>query len=458
MQLNFKPRKRLLTRMFLTSLSLIASVGFGLAWMINILHAQNSYTQETVQLIAEIPQVAAELREHDLIPDTSAWLEENNKQERYVMASCDVNFNQVWTSSLAVGRGLFDTCDRFNEIRNDAPPYYLTLSDDNGYFVYMLAVQISGIHYNLLVMKDAAKLEQEYDKFSKRTYIRLALVLMLALILLISAAYWGMRPLVRMQDELQSINEGKSKALSEGYPVELEGVTQALNQLLVQSSAQQQRYQNAMNDLAHSLKTRLAAVHAITDDATLGKQASSEKIMEQISQMDQLVKYQLKRAMLGRKGLKHEQTPVAPMVEQLAQMLFKIYRDKQVNFNADIDARLMFPGDKGDLMELCGNLMENAFRLCIGQVRVSARYLQRDEIKSEADKGEFELLVEDDGPGIEDKLRQKILERGVRADTQSQGQGIGLAVCHEIVTSYSGTLSIETSVLEGACFRIRVPA
>ena len=126
MQLRLKFKKRLLTRMFLTSLSIITLVGFGLAWMVNILHAQNSYNEETAQLIAEIPQVAAELREHDLIPDTSAWLEENNKQERYVIASCDDKFKQVWTSSLAVDRGVFDTCERFNEIRNDSPPYYLT--------------------------------------------------------------------------------------------------------------------------------------------------------------------------------------------------------------------------------------------------------------------------------------------------------------------------------------------
>ncbi|WP_041410262.1 sensor histidine kinase [Shewanella amazonensis] len=448
MRFKLKPKRRLLTRMYLTSLSIITLVGFGLAWMVNILHAQNSYNEETAQLIAEIPQVAAELREHDLIPDTSAWLEENRKGERYVMASCDDRFKQVWTSAMAVDRGLFDTCERFADIKNDSPPYYLTLSDTRGYYIYMLSVEIAKVHYNLLVMKDAEKLEQEYDKFSRRTYFRLALVLVLALILLVSAAYWGMRPLVRMREELKSIADGKAKSLSDGYPVELEGVTQALNQLLQQSSAQQERYQNAMNDLAHSLKTRLAAVHAILDDKALHQQEVSEKVMEQVSQMDHLVKYQLKRAMLGRKGLKQEQTQLLPLVNQLSQMLFKIYRDKDVQFSTRILPLLQFPGDKGDLMELCGNLMENAFRLCISTVRVSA------EIN---DKGEFELRVEDDGPGVAESLRQKILERGVRADTHSPGQGIGLAVCHEIVQSYNGTLTIEESNLEGAMFRIRIP-
>ncbi len=446
--LNFKPKKRLLTRMFLTSLSIIALVGFTLAWLVNLLHAQNNYNEETAQLIAEIPKVAAELKEHDLIPETSEWLDENNTPERYIIASCDKNFKQVWTSSLAVDKGLFDTCERFDEIRNDSPPYYLNLADNKGYFVYLLSVEIARSQYNLLVMKDAEKLEKEMDKFSRRTYFRLGLVLALALVLLISAGYWGMRPLVRMRNELDSVNSGKSTGLSQDYPVELEGVTQALNQLLLQSSAQQQRYQNAMNDLAHSLKTRLAAVHAITDDATLDRQATSEKIMEQVSQMDQLVMYQLKRAMLGRKGLKQEQTQVAPLVNQLSQMLFKVYRDKQVEFTANIPIEHVFPGDKGDLMELCGNLMENAFKLCISQVRVSASY---------NDAGEFELIVEDDGQGVEESIRKKIIERGVRADTQKAGQGIGLAVCNEIVTSYNGKLSIETSELEGAKFRVTIP-
>ncbi|MCL1041493.1 ATP-binding protein [Shewanella marisflavi] len=448
MQIKFKPKQRLLTRMFVTSLSIIALVGFGLAWLVNLLYAQNTYNEETAKLIAEIPKVAAELREHNLIPETSEWLEENNTPKRYIIASCDEHFKQVWTSSLAVDRGLFDTCERFNEIRLDAPPYYLTLADSKSYFVYLLSVEIAQHKYNLLVMKDAQKLEQEFDKFSRRTYWRLGMIMALALVLLISAGYWGMRPLVRMRNELQQVSSGKTKALSEDYPVELEGVTQALNKLLVQSSAQQERYQNAMNDLAHSLKTRLAAVHAITDDQTLSKSSASEKIMEQVSQMDQLVKYQLKRAMLGRKGLKQEQTLVAPLVEQLSQMLFKVYRDKQIQFHADIPAEQVFPGDKGDLMELCGNLMENAFKLCISKVSVTACY---------SDNSEFVLIVEDDGPGVPEAIRKRIIERGVRADTQKAGQGIGLAVCNEIVSSYNGSLDIDTSSLEGARFTIKIP-
>ncbi|MCG9696356.1 ATP-binding protein [Shewanella sp. Isolate11] len=448
MQLKFPFRRRLLTRMFVTALSLIALVGFGLAWLINILFAQNHYNEETAKLIAEIPKVAAELKEHNIIPENTNWLEENTTPQKYILASCDQDYRQIWSSSRATVLGLFDTCERFNSIRFDSPPYYLTLADSKNYFLYLLPVELGKQQYNLLVIKDAQNLEQELDKFSHRTYWRLGMIIALALFLLISAGYWGMRPLVRLRNELQQVSSGKAQSLSQDYPVELEGVTQALNQLLVQSNAQQERYQNAMNDLAHSLKTRLAAVHAITDDNSLSKSLANDKIMEQISQMDQLVKYQLKRAMLGRKGLKQQQTLVAPLIDQLSQMLFKVYRDKQVQLHLAVSAEQVFPGDEGDLMELCGNLMENAFKMCISQVGVSASY---------SDNGEFVLIIEDDGPGIAENIRKRILQRGVRADTQRPGQGIGLAVCHEIVSSYNGTLNIETSELEGAKFIIRIP-
>ncbi|WP_220754877.1 ATP-binding protein [Shewanella sp. KT0246] len=448
MQLRFKLKKRLLTRMFITSLSIIALVGFGLAWSVTILHAQNSYNKETSQLIAEMPQIAAELREYDLIPADNGWLKENNKQKRYMMASCTQTFDEVWISTLAIDSGLDNICQRFESIADTNPPYYLTMSDEKSYFAYMLPVELNQTQYNMVVLKDANSVEGEFIRFKKLTYLRLAVVMLLAVVLLVSAAYWGMRPMARLKSELQAIGDGKKKALSDGYPHELEGVTQALNQLLSQSSDQQERYQNAMNDLAHSLKTRLAAVHAITDDNSLTKTDASEKIMQQVGQMDQLVKYQLKRALVGRQGLVQEQTPVKPMIDQLSQMLFKIYREKDIKFTVNVEPEVSFPINKGDLMELCGNLMENGFRLSISEVIVTASIDQ---------DGNAVLIVEDDGPGVEDALKERIIQRGVRADTQSPGQGIGLAVCNEIVSSYHGLLSITESHLQGAKFTIKIP-
>ncbi|BDM64700.1 sensor histidine kinase [Shewanella sp. NFH-SH190041] len=446
MQLKMKPR--LLTRIFFTSLSIIALVGFGLAALVNVLHKQNGYNVETAALIAEIPSVAAELKQSRMLPENSQWLESNQQPQRYIMASCNSQFQQIWTSSRASELGLFQACEKFNAIRHSSPPYLLSFANNTDYYAYLLSVELDGKHYNLLVMKNAARIQQENSEFSNRTYLRLAMVMSLAIVLLISAAYWGMRPLARMRGELQAINNGNASALSEDYPVELEGITHALNQLLQQSANQQLRYQTAMDDLAHSLKTRLAAVHAITDDTQLSKQQMSERIMEQIGQMDLLVKYQLKRAMLGRRGLKHETTLLLPVIHAIVQMMDKVYRDKQVQITINISDELHFPGTEGDLLELCGNLLENAFRLCISQISISATSNQNEP---------FYFIIDDDGPGVPPALREQILQRGVRADSRSPGQGIGLAVCSEIVASYNGTLSVETSPLEGARFTICLP-
>ncbi|MCF1428075.1 MAG: ATP-binding protein [Shewanella sp.] len=442
-----KIRQGLMARMFFTSLSIIALVGFALAALINLLHEQNAYNEETAELIAEIPSVAAELRESRQLPPGADWLEHNRQPKRYIMAACGPDFSQIWTSSLASELGLFKACQAFNRIRNDSPPYRMTLSDHKLYYAYLLTVDLGGKPYSLLVLKDAVKIQQENREFSERTYWRLALVMGLAFMLLAFAGYWGLRPLVTLRNELLNINQGRTGELSADYPAELRGVTTAVNQLLRQSSAQQQRVEHAMNDLAHSLKTRLAAVHAITDDTCLTRQEANDRIMAQIGQMDQLVKYQLKRATMGRIGLKQQATPVLPMLNQMQQMLDKVYRDKQVNLTLDVAASVSFPGAQEDLMELCGNLMENAYRLCICQVRVAAT--NRD--------GEFELTVEDDGPGILPELRYEVLQRGMRADNRTPGQGIGLAVCDEIVSSYLGALTIEDSPMEGALFRIRIP-
>jgi two-component system sensor histidine kinase PhoQ len=448
MRLILQPKKRLLTRMFLTSLGIIALVGFGLAWLITLLHAQNRYNQTTSALIAQLPIIAAEFRENNLIPITQAR-EGDDVDTQYIMATCNSSYNTLWRSDYAIGLNLNNICEQYLDIKDDFPPFYLNFNDQQSYFAYLLSIDVETEMYHLLILKDATTLKTELSQFNRLTYFRLAMVMAIALLLLVSAAYWGMRPLTKLKQELIQLQQGHKKSLSQDYPVELQGITTALNQLMDQTDQRQTRYQNAMNDLAHSLKTRLAASIAIIDDDSLDRQQQHQKILEQINDMDHLVQYQLKRAMLGQQGLRQQQTAIAPIAQQLAQMLDKIYRDKHVIFTLNISASLQLPLSKGDVMELLGNLLENAFRLCGNNVMISAASLDNNIIQ---------LSVEDDGPGVDHAIKQKIIQRGMRADTQSSGQGIGLAVCHELVSSYGGTMTIGTSELGGAAFVIQLPA
>ena len=448
MRLIPRPQKRLLTRMFVTSLAIITLVGFGLAWLITLLHAQNRYNQTTSALIAKLPIIAAEFRENNLIPITQAR-EGDDVDTQYIMATCNSAYHTLWRSDFAISLKLNNICEKYLQIKDDLPPFYLNFDTQQSYFAYLLSIDVEDQMYHLLILKDATALKTELKQFNRLTYFRLAIVMAIALLLLVSAAYWGMRPLTQLKQELLQLQQGHKKSLSQDYPVELHGITIALNQLMDQTDQRQTRYQNAMNDLAHSLKTRLAASIAIIDDDSLDRQQQQQKILEQINDMDHLVQYQLKRAMLGQQGLRQQQTKVAPIAQQVAQMLDKIYRDKHVIFTLQVSASLHLPLSKGDVMELLGNLMENAFRLCSNKVQVTAQHLDGNMIQ---------LSVEDDGPGVDDAIKQKIIQRGMRADTQSSGQGIGLAVCHEIVSSYGGTMTITTSELGGAAFVLQLSA
>ncbi|WP_235861066.1 ATP-binding protein [Photobacterium phosphoreum] len=202
-----------------------------------------------------------------------------------------------------------------------------------------------------------------------------------------------------------------------------------------------------MDDLAHSLKTRLAATNALLDDSSLDRRELNQRIMEQISQMDDLVQYQLKRAMVGQQGLQKSNVEIKPIITSLNRMLNKIYADKDATLHYHFDDDLKLPINKDDLMELFGNMLENSFRFCISQVKLSV-------IES---NNYFTIIIEDDGPGVKPELREAIFQRGVRADQLNPGQGIGLSVCNEIVDSYQGKIHVEDSELEGAAFIIKLP-
>ena len=131
---------------------------------------------------------------------------------------------------------------------------------------------------------------------------------------------------------------------------------------------------------------------------------------------------------------------VQPVVEKVIAALEKVYRDKPVTLEKDLDLEAVFRGEVSDLMEFTGNLLDNAFKYCNSRIRIS--------IKRNMDHLEFE--IEDDGQGIAESDREWVLQRGARGDTLKSGQGIGLAVAVDIISSYNGEIIVYTSDLGGA--------
>jgi len=160
------------------------------------------------------------------------------------------------------------------------------------------------------------------------------------------------------------------------------------------------------------------------------------------------VDYQLQRAAtVGQSSNLAPALAVGPVAARIVDSLRKVYRDKGVELKLAVDDSIVFRGDEGDLMELLGNLLDNACKWCRRTVRLSAAI----------SNGELALSVEDDGPGIEASLIKEILQRGIRADQTIPGHGIGLAVVRDITQAYGGDITIGTGALGGAAFTVRLP-
>jgi two-component system, OmpR family, sensor histidine kinase PhoQ len=272
----------------------------------------------------------------------------------------------------------------------------------------------------------------------------------LMLLLLLSLAALLRRvlaPLRRLEREIHEVEEGRSEMLGSGYPRELSGVARHLNALLVGERKRVARYRDTLGNLAHGLKTPLAVMRAALHlDA--GSSPTTRTIGTEIDRMTDIIEHQLKRAAASG-GALLGQAPVAVAVvaADLRGALLKVYSRKDLSIELAIQEGSYFSGDRGDFVELLGNLMDNACKWCRQRVRVAVS----------VEEGGLGLVVEDDGPGIAEEDRVKVLERGVRTDEKVPGHGLGLAMVHDTVDLYGGKLVVEESLLGGARFALRLP-
>jgi two-component system sensor histidine kinase PhoQ len=255
-------------------------------------------------------------------------------------------------------------------------------------------------------------------------------------------------PLRRLERQVREVEAGERVSLAGRYPTELVGLADNLNALIETERRRLQRYRHTLDDLAHSLKTPLAAMRSLLAELRPRAEAAQlDALDRELERMDQRVSYQLRRARAsGATGLGTEPVPVRPIVEDLRLTLDKVYRDKSVACELDIAPGAVFRGDPGDLTEILGNLMDNAYKYCRSRVRVGAA--------AAADR--LVITIGDDGRGISAAEANTLFERGQRADESVPGQGIGLAVVRETVELYRGNLDVGRSQLGGAELRIEL--
>jgi two-component system sensor histidine kinase PhoQ len=273
-------------------------------------------------------------------------------------------------------------------------------------------------------------------------------LMLLLLVTLAALLRWVLAPLRRMEREIHQVEEGRSDTLGAGYPRELFGVATNLNALLVGERKRVARYRDTLGNLAHSLKTPLAVMRS-----RLTGEDSARTVSAEIDRMSGIIEHQLKRAAASG-GALLGQAPVeaAQVAAELRGALLRVYADKDLVIELAIAPGAQFVGDRGDLTELLGNLLDNACKWCRGRVRLTAGV---DE--SGGPRERLKLVVEDDGPGISAQDRDRVLGRGVRADEKVPGHGIGLAMVQDTVDLYGGRLAIDASPLGGARFSLSLP-
>ncbi|PVV18796.1 MAG: histidine kinase [gamma proteobacterium symbiont of Ctena orbiculata] len=303
------------------------------------------------------------------------------------------------------------------------------------------------LEYVLAVAEDLKPLREQVAAFRDSLFLWLGGAALLLLLVQGWVLRWGLHPLREVAQALTEIESGRADQLQGDYPKELNGLTSNINSLIRHAQARQQRYRDSLGDLAHSLKTPLAVLQGVAEKESGEPQSSQHTLREQVERMNQIVSHQLQRAAASGSSVLTQNLSVKPVVERIAGSLDKVYREQRINWELEVAEETLFRGDEGDLMELLGNLMENACKYGNGHVRVQAETGQ-----------DLYLRVEDNGKGIPTDQFEAVLQRGHRADQQLPGQGIGLSVAADIVSAYGGRIEIGVAEqLGGVAVHVHLP-
>jgi len=305
--------------------------------------------------------------------------------------------------------------------------------------------------YTFSVAEKKEVLDEQVRNFQKSLWGWLTGVALVLLMVQSFILRWGLLPLRRVVADLKSIEAGQRTQLEETYPKELVGLTDNLNKLIKNEREHLTRYRDTLGNLAHSLKTPLAVLRGEVASSVVDKK-SKEAMEEQVDRMSQIVEYQLQRAATSGRSAVTARVKTIVIVNKIINALKKVYAEKNIVVEIAVNEHSIFQGDEGDLLEILGNILDNAFKCCEKRIKISTH--QAVDAK---ENGPFILHVDDDGSGIDQAHFEKLVQRGVRGDSKTPGQGIGLAVVDDILRVYSGKLEIGKSDLGGARFTISVP-
>ena len=317
-------------------------------------------------------------------------------------------------------------------------------SQDDDFFVYQMgfgweteAGQI--IDLNVWAAEDRMRMEQTAAAFRGDLWRWLLLAGCVMLLAQLAMMALPIRVLRKVANEVRAVESGAQQRLSGQYPRELKPLTDNLNALMQTERANTEQYQSALGDLAHSLKTPLAVINAQLDDIDRN---DAFIIRQTVNQMQHRIRHELDRAARSGRRTMLPMLEVRPVALRMIESLQKLYPDHA--FRLECPQGLSANVAERDLIELIGNLLENAAKYSNG-----AAILHLQSASAGPRRNGLCLIVDDDGPGLVPSEFERMLQRGIRGDQRSEGQGLGLAIVERIVSSYQGTIVAKDSPLGG---------
>ncbi|MCA1804359.1 MAG: hypothetical protein LC646_03200 [Xanthomonadaceae bacterium] len=307
----------------------------------------------------------------------------------------------------------------------------------------------SGMVFSITVAEDLSPLRDSVRRYQGFFLLFSALALISLLLLQRHMLRLGLQPLQDVGKQLRDLERGQRQALSEDVPEEIQPLVHQVNQLLRHLQQRVERSRNGLGNLAHALKTPLSVIRQLTERSPLDQYPElRQQLRDQVEALHRRVEAELRRARLAGGAYRGEAVELSEELPALVEVLRMAHRDRNLEIEANIAPQMRYFGDREDLLEVVGNLLDNACKWARGRVRLQVWH-----------KGGLEIRVEDDGPGRNPEEREQLLHRGVRIDEQGvPGHGLGLAIVCEIVDALGGELHLGRSeALGGFQVDVRLP-
>lgn len=285
---------------------------------------------------------------------------------------------------------------------------------------------------------------RQFATFTWTSLLILGIGLVIAVFLQVKV---GLRPLFNLRNEIADVRKGKAARIARSYPLEIQPLAEQVNRLLDHNQETVERQRTHVGNLAHALKTPLSVMLA---EAGSQQGLLPDMVRKQTEVMKAQVDHHLRRARAAaRAQMLGERTPIAEVLDEMAVMLERVFEEKAVEIDWRAPDDLGFRGERQDLQEILGNLMENACKWARRRVRITA---------GPTHLGQMIVVVEDDGPGLPAEQREAALERGSRLDETTPGSGLGLSIVVELTRAYGGKITLADSDLGGLKVLLELPA